>query len=112
MTDGRDIIWLKAFAFERSVNKKKLGELITNAGKEHPACKKSCKEKALTLGWVHYQEDTKTYSAVCLPNGGGTRKPYVPNNTKAADMVEAMNNIFFPDSNGKFGKFKEMICYL
>ena len=52
------------------------------------------------------------HSAVCLPNGGGTRKPYVPNNTKAADMVEAMNNIFFPDSNGKFGKFKEMICYL
>ena len=51
------------------------------------------------------------HSAVRLPNGGGTRKPYVPNNTKAADMVEAMNNIFFPDSNGKFAKFK-MICYL
>ena len=51
------------------------------------------------------------HSAVCLPNDGGTRKPYVPNNTKAADMVEAMNNIFCPNSNGQFEKLKEMICY-
>ena len=64
----------------------------------------------MTLGWVHYQEDSKTNSAVCLPNGGGTRKPYVPNNTKGADMVEAMNNIFFPNSNDKFEELKEMIC--
>ena len=65
----------------------------------------------MTLGWVHYQEDSKTYSPVRLPNGGTTSKRYVSNNTKAADMVEAMNNIFFPNSNGKFGKLKEMICY-
>ena len=66
----------------------------------------------MILGWVHYQKDSKMYSAVCLPNGGGTRKPYFPSNRKAADIVEAMNNIFFPDSNGKFGEFKEMISYL
>ena len=27
-------------------------------------------------------------------------------------VVRPVNNIFFPDSNGKFGEFKEMICYL
>ena len=58
--------------------RKKLGELITNAGKERPICKKSCKEKAVTLGRVHYYEDGKKYFAVRLPNGGGKRKHYFP----------------------------------
>ena len=66
----------------------------------------------MTLGWVHYHEDNKKYSAICLPNGGGTRKHYLPNNTKAAHIVEAMKNIFFPDGNSKFGKLKEMLCFL
>ena len=66
----------------------------------------------MTLGWVHYHEDSKKYSAVRLPNGGGTRKHYFPNNAKAADIVEAMKNIFFPDGNSNFGKLKEMLCFL
>ena len=33
LTEKGDIIRLKAFAVEKSENKKKLGELITNAGK-------------------------------------------------------------------------------
>ena len=66
----------------------------------------------MTLGWVHYHEDSKNYSAVRLPNVGGTRKHYFPNNAKAADIVEAMKNIFFPDGNSKFGKLKEMLCFL
>ena len=108
LTERGDIIWLKVFTVEKSENKKKLGELITNAGKERPICKKSRKEKAVTLGWVHYQEDNKKYSAVCLSNGGGTRKHF-PNNAKASDTVEAMKNIFFPDGNSKFGKLKELL---
>ena len=78
LTERGDIIRLKAFAIEKSENKKKLGELITNAGKERPICKKSCKEKAVTLGWVHYYEDGKKYFTVRLPNGGGKRKHYFP----------------------------------
>ena len=108
LTERGDIIRLKAFAVEKSENKKKLGELNTNAGKERPICKKSRKEKAVTLGWVHYQEGNKKYSAVHLSNGGGTRKHF-PNNAKASDIVEAMKNIFFPDANSKFGKLKEML---
>ena len=57
----------------------------------------------MTLGWVHYHEDSKKYSAVRPPNGDGTRKHYFPKNAKAADIVEAMKNIFFPDDNSKFG---------
>ena len=34
LTERGDIIRLKAFAVEKSENKKKLAELITNAGKE------------------------------------------------------------------------------
>ena len=112
LTERGGIIRLKAFAVEKSENKKKLAELITNAGKERPVCKKSRKEKAVTLRWLHYHEDSKKYSAVRLPNGGGTRKHYFSNNTKAADIVEAMKNIFFPDGNSKFGKLKEMLCFL
>ena len=52
------------------------------------------------------------YSAVRLPNGGWRRKRYFPNNAKAADVVEAMKNIFFPDGNSKFGKLKEMLRFL
>ena len=70
-------------------------------------CKKSCKEKGVTLEWVHYHENSKKYFAVRLTNGGGTRQHYFPNNTKAADIVEAMKNIFFPDGNSKSGKLKE-----
>ena len=66
----------------------------------------------MTLAWVHYQEDNNKYSAVRLSNGGGTRKYYFPNNAKASDIVEAMKNIFFPDGNSKFGKLKEMLCFL
>ena len=76
------------------------------------SAKKNRKEKAVSLGWVHYQEDKKKYSAVRLSNGGGTRKHYFPNNAKASDIVEAMKNIFFPDGNSKFGKLKEMLCFL
>ena len=112
LTERGDIIRLKAFAVEKSENKKKLGELIANAGKERPVCKKSRKEKAVTLGWVHYHESSKKYSAVRLPNGGGTRKHYFSNNAKAADIVEAVENIFFPDGNSKFAKLKEMLCFL
>ena len=82
--------------------KKKLAEPIRNAWKEHSAWNKSCKEKAVRLGWVYYHEDSKKYSAVPLPNSGLTRKHF-PNNAKAADIIQAINNIFFPDSNGKFG---------
>ena len=57
----------------------------------------------MTLGWVHYHEDSKKHSAVRPPNGDGTRKHYFPKNAKAADIVEAMKNIFFPDDNSKFG---------
>ena len=66
----------------------------------------------MTLGWVHYHEDSNKYSAVRLPNGDGTRKHYFPNNAKAADIVEAMKNIFFPDGNSNFGKLKEMLRFL
>ena len=52
LTERGDIIQLKDFAVEKSENKKKLAELITNAGKERPVCKKSRKEKAVTLGWL------------------------------------------------------------
>ena len=61
LTERGDIIRLKAFAVEKSENKKKLAELITNAGKERPVCKKSRKEKAVTLRWVHYHEDSKKF---------------------------------------------------
>ena len=52
LTERGDIIRLKAFPVEKSENKKKLGELNTSTGKEGPVSKKSCKEKAVTLGWV------------------------------------------------------------
>ena len=65
------------------------------------SAKKAAKKIAVALGWVHYQEDSKKYSAVRLSNGGGTRKHYFPNNAKASDIVEAMKNIFFP-----------MLCFL
>ena len=45
LTERGDIIRLKAFAVEKSENKKKLAEHITNAGKERPACKKAAKKK-------------------------------------------------------------------
>ena len=45
LSERGDIIRLKAFAVEKSENKKKLGELITNAGKEHLVCKKVTKKK-------------------------------------------------------------------
>ena len=50
LTERGDIIQLKAFAVEKSKNKKKLGELITNAERERPVSKKSHKEKSVTLG--------------------------------------------------------------
>ena len=112
LTERGDIIRLKALAVEKSENKKKLDELITNAGKKRPVYKKGRTEKAVTLGWVHYHEDSKKYSAVRLPNGVGAMKHYFPNNAKAADIVESMKNIFFPDGNSKFGKLKEMLCFL
>ena len=46
-------------------------------------------KKAKTLWWVHYHENSKKFST----NGGVTRKHYFPNNAKAVDIVEAMNNI-------------------
>ena len=45
LTERSDIIRLKAFAVEKSENKKTLAELITNAGKERPVCKKTAKKK-------------------------------------------------------------------
>ena len=66
----------------------------------------------MALGWFHYLEDSKKYSAVRLSNGGGTRKRYFPNNARASDVVEATKKIFFPDGNSKFGKLKEMLCFL
>ena len=41
LTERGDIIRLKAFAVEKSENKKKLAELITNAGKERLQRKRS-----------------------------------------------------------------------
>ena len=45
LTERGDIIWLKAFAVEKSENKKKLAELITNAEKERPVWKKVTQKK-------------------------------------------------------------------
>ena len=46
LTQRGDIIRLKAFAAEKSENKKKLSELITNAGKERPICKTKPQRKS------------------------------------------------------------------
>ena len=73
---------------------------------------KNAAKKAMTLVWPHDHEYRKKYSVLRLPNGGGTRKHYFINNAKAADTVEAMKNIFFPDGNGKLGKLKAMLCFL
>ena len=45
LSERGDITPLKAFAVEKSENKKKLGELIANAEKERPVCKKTAKKK-------------------------------------------------------------------
>ena len=79
---------------------------------EKTVCEENRKEKAVTLRWVHYHEDSKKYSVVRLPNDGGTRKHHFPNNAKAVDIVEAMKNFFFPDGNSKFGKLIEMVRFL
>ena len=50
LSERGDITRLKAFSVEKSEKKKKLGELIANAGKERPVCKKCRKEKTVTLG--------------------------------------------------------------
>ena len=54
LSERGDITRLKAFSVEKSEKKKKLGELIANAGKERPVCKKSRKEKTVTLGSSYF----------------------------------------------------------
>ena len=63
----------------------------------------------MTLGWFHYHEDSKKYSAVRQSNGSGTRKHYFPNNAKASDIAEATKNIFFLDGNSKFGNLRNIM---
>ena len=100
----RGDIRLKAFCAKTSDSKQKLGELISNAGKEQTSHKKSHKEKLASLGWVHFSERKSKDCAVRMSKGGGTRQHYFPNNASAEEILNVMKLTFFPNGSSSLGK--------
>ena len=63
--------------------------------------------RRVELGWMHYNNETKTYKQVRAANGGGTRHLNVGHSLTMADLMEMGKNLFFPGSLSPKGLLSE-----
>ena len=70
--------------------------------------KKSTRQ--IELGWLHYDESSKSYRQVRKKKGGNTRKVSIEKTATRTDIEKVAKELFFPAGRSKFGILEDFSC--
>lgn len=102
------VVALKAFCRktpkEQGDRKKELCEILKQSSVDRTVKQSSrkLKEKAITLGWQHYDRAKKKYVGIRESRGGGVRTVKLDLDTLVDDVMTKMESFFFPHLKNHF----------
>lgn len=116
LTARGDVIALKAFCFKHSQQsgseperKKILLDMVKNNGRLQTGGKIGKKQRAVLLGWLHYDKKKAKYCSVRANKGGGSREIKLDDECSKKHLIKIATSLFFPNGKSSFGDLDNML---